>query len=431
MSKETKRIMFAFWDGGRGHLTRVAALATEAHGRGHEVGFVTSDKYASELGALAIQPAVFSIANRPPAPKPMKGQFPVYSHAFLHAQRLRGLGFDDSRWLKAITQQEKRALEEFSPHVVVNDYRDTIRTAAEATAIPVVGITQTTGNVHGKTLGNWVTPPPDAQLPDCKDSFNEVRAYYGLAPITDERYMFSGDINIIPSSPSLDPVDDPHSFHVGMLSKWSRGDGSFKAIDANVAQHRIFSYVGESTRPTYGYENILGAVIQQHPEQGFYVVGDPRDYSSSHLEVRQESGSLVVAPFISGPEATEDSSVILTHGGHSTVALALGLGRPIIGIGAFQSEAATTLRSVEGHGAGLYIPHSSQPLERRPSLHDGEDWEMFGHWQTTIQPDDVSQAIDKVLHDNTYRHKAVQLGQELLDLGGVEYALDIILGQAA
>jgi UDP:flavonoid glycosyltransferase YjiC (YdhE family) len=430
-SVSTKRMLFSFWDGGRCHATHVIAMAAEAHKRGHEVGFVSSDKFAAELAALAMTSAVYTIPNRPPSPKPLQAEFPVYCHSLRHAQRMQALGFDNVQWLQTTTDQEVAAIKDFRPDVVVNDYRDTIRTAAEVTDVPVVGIIRSDGNVHGRRLGSWVVPPPDLSIPDCRDSFSEVRSGYDLSPIDDERYMFSGNVNLIPSIPAIDPLyENPGDLHyVGILSRWSRGDGTFEPVSA-AATPRVFSYIGEPSRPAYGYESMLSEVIESEPDMGFYVVGNPAKYTTPPLLSRQRDGSVKVAPFISGPEATEDSSMVLTHGGHGTATLSLAMGRPIIGIGAFTSEAATTVRNIAAAGAGLYVPHSEKPLERRPSPHVGESWDMLGHWETELNSSRIHEAISTVLSDGSYTERAVRLGEELLSLGGVERAVDIIQSHA-
>jgi len=421
-----KRMMFSFWDGGRGHLARVRNLAIEAASRGHEVSFVTSEKYANELGSIAAASNIHVIENKPPGVPSPPYEFPLYSHAFRHAQRLRGLGFDNVQWMEKVTAQEVQAVKQFRPDVVVNDYRDTIRTSAEVCDVPVVGITHTTGNIKGHNLGSWVTPPTDAKLPDCRPSFNEVRSNHGLAEISDELYMFSGDTNIIPSIPALDPLKTPsnNSHYVGMISEWNSLPGDFRPLNSPAAQN-IYSYVGEPTRPSYGYENILAEVIESEPSLGFYVIGNQDRYDSPAIRLRQEDNTVRVAPFIPASSALRDSSVVLSHGGHSTTCLALSLGKPVIGVGAYQSEAATTLRNVANAGAGLFLPHSQDRLERRTAPDLGEDVDIFGYWHTELGSHDLGQAIRTVVEDTRYTERAAQFGEELVAMGGVRRAIDI------
>jgi UDP:flavonoid glycosyltransferase YjiC (YdhE family) len=421
------KLMMSFWDGGRCHFTRTMALAEEAKIRGHEVGVVTSEKYAPVIGSLAIVDKIFVIPTRPPNTPPPPYEFPLYSHAFRHAQRLRGLGFDNVDWLHKITEMEIAAIEEFKPDVIVNDYRDTIRTAAQAKDIPVAGVTHTTGSVDGLPFAWWTKPPENAVLPDCRDSFNEVRSYYNLYPINDEREMFSGDITLIASSPSLEPLarDSENTHHVGMLSKW-KPDNDFEPIDPTLVDKNIFSYVGETTRPQYGYEEMLTRVIEREPQLGFYIVGNVDRYNNPIIAKRQRDKTVVVADFIPGPNAIHDSAVTLNHGGHGTTMLSLALGRPLICIGPYQSECASSFRGTEEQGAGIMLNHSTGPLEQRPAPDLGENVEIFGYWHSELTSGLIHETINKVINDESFTLNAQRLGRELLELGGVVKAMDLI-----
>lgn len=225
------RMLFSYWDGGRCHLNRTMAIATEAMSSGVECGFITSEKFASDIGRIATQENIYVIPNRPPHTPPPY-DLPLYSHAYGHGQRLRGLGFANEAWVAETTAKEIAAVQSFRPNVIVNDYRDTIRTSAEIVGVPVVGVTHTTGNTDGLRFGWWTPLPAHTKIPDCTDSFNAVRAEYGLAALTDERYMFTGDVSIIPSSPSIDPlIQRTHPSHyVGKIARPRPDDGSFKPM---------------------------------------------------------------------------------------------------------------------------------------------------------------------------------------------------------
>jgi UDP:flavonoid glycosyltransferase YjiC (YdhE family) len=403
------------------------SLATEAHERGIEIGFITSQKYAEEIGSAALDATVYVIPNRPTNMAPPPYEFPLYSHAFRHAQRLRGLGFDNVGWLKKTTSQEIHALQDFQPNAVVNDYRDTIRTAAQASGIPVVGITHTTGNEHGKTFGWWTQPPEDAKLPDCQDSFNEVRTSLGLDPIEDEREMFSGDINLIPSIPELDPllVSSEQSHYVGMISNWQVTEKTPLAPIAQTMNQRVFSYVGEKTRPQYGYEPMLSEVIANMPNTGFYITGDPTRYDKRVI-ARRRAGEIIISDYIPGATAIEASEVVLCHGGNGTVMLSLTLGKPVICVGPYQSDCTSTFYGVEQSEAGIMLNHSKGPFERRSAPDLGSDIDIFGYWKTELNSEILQEAINATLTNSTYRENAQKLGNKLVALGGPQHAIDII-----
>jgi hypothetical protein len=425
---EQNRAMISFWDGGRCHLTRSMTLAAEMINRSFVVGAITSEKYAKEISSVLGTENTFVVPNRPQQVKNPPYTFPLYSHAFRHAQRLMGLGFDDTSWLQNVTNSEISALKAFEPDVVVNDYRDTIRTSAEYLDIPVVAINHTTGNVDGHRFAWWMNPPEGTILPDCLDSFNQVRSSLGLRAIVDERYMFSGDHNLIPSIDDIDPLanESQNSTYVGMLSSWSRND-SFVPIKDGF-KPKIFSYAsGEITRPQYGLELMLSEVMTRESNTGFYVVaGDPERYTTDIVSSARSLGRLMLAPYIPGYDATMDSDIVLTQGGNATVALSLSLGKPMVCIGPPQSDCSSIFRGVEENHAGIMLSHSTGALESIKAPDLGDDVDIFGYWSSEITSDSISSAIHKVVDDPSYAENARRLGEKLLSLGGARAAVDVI-----
>jgi UDP:flavonoid glycosyltransferase YjiC (YdhE family) len=171
---------------------------------------------------------------------------------------------------------------------------------------------------------------------------------------------------------------------------------------------------------------MLQQTIEAEPSLGFYAVGNPDNYTSPVVRARQQDNSVRIAPFIPASAALANSAVLLTHGGHSTSCIALSLGKPLIGVGAFQAADAAMLRNVDLAGAGIYLTHSEGPLERMAAPDLGNDIDIFGHWHSDLDSGKLRQSIATVLEDPSYTEKAMQLGGELIALGGVRRALDII-----
>ncbi len=419
-------MLFSFWDGGRGHFTREMTLAAEAHRRGSVVGFITSTRYADEIRKRIPEATVYVIPTRPPHVGPPPYPFPLYSHAFGHAQRLRGLGFDNVSWIQDTTEQEIEAIRQFRPDVMVNDYRDTVRTAAEVCRIPLVGVAETTGNANGRKLGWWVAPPEGTILPDCRSSFNQVRERFGLNPIRDEREMFNGDINIIPSSPTLDPLvaPSPNSYYVGRICQWVPEGENVPYIAPDKSRRRIYSYVGDPTRQAYGYEQMLAEVIRREPRQGFYIAGNTGRYNGK-LASRVKDGTVVLEDFLPADPLIRDSDAVLCHGGQGTVMQALVLGKPLICIGPYHSQMTSIFRPLEEAGAGVMLNYSEEPLERRPAPDLGDGVEIFGYWRTDLSADRLHEALLDVCNNPQYAERATALGLELAALGGVAQAVDL------
>ena len=425
MNKESKRVLFSYWDGGTGHLTRTMSMAREARERGFEVGFISSEKYAGWISSDSPDYVIYTVGNRNPKAQPPPYPFPVYSHTFGHAQRLRGLRFDDTDWLEETVKKEIEVLKEFKPNIVINDYRDTIKMGAEVLGIPIVGITKSTGNPDGYTFGWWITPPHDLVLPDCRKSFNEARKRYGLLPIEDEREMFTGNISVIPSVKEIDPLIgiSENSYYAGLLSHWWRQEGEFQSIPHNIP--KVFSYIGEKSRPQYGYELILSRAIESLPDVGFYIAGSPEKYTYPRLDKPKVEKRVIVRDYIPARKAIPECSAILSHGGSGTVLLALSYGVPIICVGPFNSEQLTFFRWVEKQQAGLIIPHSENPLERRKAPDLGEGVEIMGHWESEISSDQIVTAINEVTSNPKYSENAQRLANSIRALRGEGDVLDL------
>jgi UDP:flavonoid glycosyltransferase YjiC (YdhE family) len=239
--------------------------------------------------------------------------------------------------------------------------------------------------------------------------------------------MFSGDISIIPSSPSLDPLreNDNTSFHVGMISNWRPSSDHIDLIESSSATDRVFSYVGEASRPRFGYEEMLSEIVASERAIGFYIVGDPNRYTTSQVQERLRAGDVKLDHFLPAPPMIEDSSVVLCPGSGGTTLLSLSLGKPIVCIGAYHSDCSTRFARVEEQGAGIMLKHSDDPLERRPAPELGDGVEMLGHWQTNLTSDVIRDAIHRSIDDPLYKENARRLGREILSLGGTSAAIDI------
>jgi len=277
-------------------------------------------------------------------------------------------------------------------------------------------------------MGSWSPAPSDAVLPDCRDSFNRAREILGLPPIDDERFMFEGDISLVPSTPELDPL--PHGANdtrfVGLIGAPKAEVEPTRTLSGG--RFNVYSYVGEPTRPSFDFERLLDQVVAELPDVGFFIVGDVDGYRGEAIRRRRTEGSVVLERFLPAAQAIADSAAVLCHGGNSTVMLALTLGKPVICIGPYHSDCAAAFRAVESAGAGIRLGHSSGPFERRAAPDLGEGVEIFGHWHSELTAQHLRDAITAVTADDSYAFHARRLGRDLLAYGDADHLLDILRG---
>jgi UDP:flavonoid glycosyltransferase YjiC (YdhE family) len=427
-NKLPRKILFTFWDGGFGHAYRVITVAKEFFDSGYKVGFICSKKYLTHLKALSFINEIFVVENRKKNIHIPPYRFPIYSHAFRHSQRLKGLEFDDVEFLEYLVKQEIAVISKFKPDVIINDYRDTIRISAEMSGVPLIGITKSNGNTAGYTLGWWVSLPDDLILPDCLDSFNFVRNKYKLSPMFDERELFEGDICIIPSSPSIDPLPLKRviDHYVGVLNEMKSISKPIEGLELKkkCEERLLFWYIGEgNNRPYIDFDNMLCEIVDRL--NIYLVVSGSQEKYYKLYEKATKLKRIVIKPFFKPNEYAwilKNASVIVSQGG-STAMLGLAKGIPVIMI-PWNAE-PNMAYFVNRYGAGIHLQHSLKPLERRPASDLGKNVEIMGHWHSDLNTHRLQEAIETILFNVAYKKKANELSKELSELGNSKTVLQL------
>lgn len=421
MSKE-KSILFSHWDGGRGHINRVLDVAEESKKRGMRIGIITT---AAMKDSLPIEfDNVYIVPTRPPA-QPVPGyELPLYSHARSHGQRLKGLGFSRD-FIIDVNNQELSVIDDFKPDLVVNDYRDTIKNVTESKSIPLVSIVQSNGHLEGQTLG-WFSNVDDPDKPSCLGAFNEARESMGLDTLLDEREMFTGDYQIIPSIPEIDPVGDKSSstHYVGMLSCCS-GDRAKEDTLFHDPTHRYaVCNVVAPNRKDYGQSKLLESIPELLPLDIISTGESALDVRT----IRQRLGTFAARQYVDYNQILPSSRVFVSYGGHGSTLSALIHGVPVIGLGPFSSEQRGTLENIQAYGAGLVVPHDTHLNSIR--AHDMDNANIYGSWRTKITREQLVDALDVVTRQDSYILHAMALAVRLRKAGGSKRATDIIAGLA-
>lgn len=426
LSKKHKNILFSFWDGGFGHINRLIPVAKKFYNAGYKVGFICSRKYVKYLNIQPFIDELFVLENRKERIHTPLYELPVYSHAFRHSQRLKGLEFDDTEFLDSLVKKELDIISYFRPDLIINDYRDTIRITSEILGIPLIGITKSNGNTAGYNLGWWVDIPDDLILPDCRTSFNIVRDKYKLLPIKDEREIFEGDLCLVPSSPTIDPLPNKRDtdHYVGVLNEISENPLQRFSLKRKNENPMLFWYLGEgNNRPYVDFDSIV-CEISDKTEIAIALAG-PEDRYAKLYRKAETSDRIITKPFFSPNEYSwilDNASVIVNQGG-STAMLGLSKGIPVITI-PWNSE-PNMAYFIDQYGAGINLAHSLSPLERRSADDLGKDVEIMGHWHSNIDFHHINQAIYSILKNLEYRIKANELSKELKGSGGSNKVLDL------
>lgn len=401
------RILMTFWDGGEGHMARVAYLARLLGARGHECMILASGAKVARVHQLAPAAQIRQVENRPEWARSAPPTTPTYSHAFRHAQRRLALGFDDENFVTANVRHVILALREFRPHVLVNDYHDTARIAADAVEVPVISIAMAHGLRSGPAFGAWRQHELRGRpLPECLDSFNHARSIFGLDPYQDERETFEGGLNMVPTCPVLDPLRQRGAdVYVGpiMNPPVTRGQRRRR-------RPLVVSYLAEgNNRPHSNYPEVLAQVAAGERAIDFAVLGGPR-YERWFANGGVFLGQVDPERYL---ELIDQADLVITHGG-TTLVHALERSVPVLCLPWNSSEAAWAART-EQLGSGMLYPAYWEPLEWRIDLVVHPTIQVAGHWSLPIAADTLRQAIHQLLDDAGYRRAAAELSQRLAE----------------
>ncbi|MGN9920256.1 hypothetical protein [Micromonospora palomenae] len=382
------RTLLAFWDGGEGHLARIAYLAGLLSERGHRCTILSSAAKAARVRELAPSSEIRLLENRPSPNAPARPVTPVYSHAFRHTQRRAALGFT-VEFVAGNVAAAGRLIRDVRPELIVNDYHDTVRIAADAAGVPVVSLAMAHGLTSGDTLGAWKAHEQRGhRIPERVDAFNEVRARLGLVPYTDERETFEGAINLIPTCPELDPVRPRAAdVHVGPVMAASRPvtrSGKWRPL--------VVSYLAEgNNRPESAFPEACARLAAETPEWDFVVLGGER-YRRWFSPGATFPGMVSPSDYLA---LLDRADAVITHGG-TTLVHALERSVPVLCLPWTSSEAAWAVRAEE-HDAGLLYPEYRRPLEWRSDPAVGADVEVAGHWSIPVTAAGLRNALHRVL----------------------------------
>ncbi|MGW4371337.1 hypothetical protein ACWEKT_37430 [Nocardia takedensis] len=404
------RIVFTYWDGGNGHLSRVAYLAELLSEEGHKCLIVTSLAKSGKVMELAPAARIEVVENRPNRIENAVVDRPLYSHAFHHAQRRLALGFSDSQFILQTSIRIAGVISAFEADIIINDYHDIVKLASEITSVPVLSIAMSHGLTTGVPLGYWKVSEADGRASlECLDSFNIARECLGLDPYRDERETFEGQINAVPTCPPLDPlfVARDSDVYVGPIASAPNRSRSWNK-DPN-RRPLVVSFLAEgNNRPYTPYPRLLSKVVTAKKEIEFAVLGEEHRYSKWFAGHKSFYGVVPPQRFM---ELLERADLVITAGG-TTLVHALERLVPVLCLPWTSSEAAWGVQA-EKHGAGLLHPAYRQPLEWRidPQVHSRVA--VAGHWSLDMTASGLGDLIGMLLDTESYHRASAELGSQL------------------
>ncbi|TDD23384.1 glycosyltransferase [Nonomuraea diastatica] len=394
--------LFATWAGG-GAVPPVLSVARALRERGHSVRVLADRSLHEEVAAIGVEPIAWTTAPQGDPADPatdvirdFEARTPLGEFSRLRDRIVCGPAADYARdTLAELRARPANVL--VAEHLLLGAL-----TGGEAAGIPVASLVTTLypfptpggpppgpglapatgmlGHLRDRVLARLVLKPWERGLP----ALNAARVAHGLAPLGSVIDAFDRVNRLLVLSPRV--LDYPgrrfpaHVRHVGPRlddPAWA-GELELPAGDAPLAlvglsssfmdQHTVLERIAEA----------LGTL----PVRGLLTTGPAVDPAA----VRAPGNVLVTRAAPHGI-ALRHAAVTITHAGHGTAVKSLAAGVPLVcmPLGRDQREVA---RHVEHAGAGITVSKSSSPRT-------------------------IARAVDRVLHDPSYRREAQRLGVEI------------------
>ncbi|MEO3890901.1 glycosyltransferase [Nonomuraea sp. B5E05] len=397
-----KNFLFATWSGG-GAVPPVLSVARAVQGRGHHVRVLADNSLHEEIAAGGLEPIAWTTAPQGDATDPAKdvikdfeARTPVGAFARLRDRIVCGPAADYGR--DTLAELRARPTDVLvAEHMLLGAF-----IAGEAAGLPVASLVTTLytfptpgapppglglapatgalGRLRDRVLTRLVLQPWAKGLP----ALNAARAAHGLPPVNSVIDAFDRVDRLLVLSPRT--LDFPsrrfpaHIRHVGPRLDDPAWAGELELPDGDaplVLASLSSSFMNQRTQL-----DRIAEALGTLPVRGLLTTGPAMDPAT----VRAPGNVLVTA---SAPHnvALRHASVTITHAGHGTAVKSLAAAVPMVCIpqGRDQPEVA---RHVARAGAGVTVSKNASPRT-------------------------IARAIDRVLHDPSYRREAGRLAAEI------------------
>lgn len=414
--------------GGFGHTSRCLALAEALTRRGGKVAFALNGPHLQRVIQAGYETYVL---ETPRMPKSSASAFAYIYIPNMSYQLLRD-GFDHPRVVEKALTTALEVVQKVRPDVLIGDGWPLTRLVAHRAGLPVVQLVKSIVHPQPERLVWGEEPLAGMIVPDPGPVFNPVLDKIGLPTLTRAEELLDGDLLLLPSIPSLDPMTvlPPKTFYVGPIIRQSSLAQPlppfFSAL--NGTRPVVYFTIGGAAGHG-GSETLFKLMIEALAGNDYQVIAstggkvDPKSLGGLPSNIRLER-------WIPNAEMIARSDVVIFHGGYTRMEI-LQQGLPSVII-PFHSEQEYYGRLVAGAGAAIVVPYSEEPYYCIQARWRGGSWwkskrfTLHVRLKPTLSPDCLRSAVAKTLTDPTIRLKAQALQSFIESYGGCEQALDLI-----
>ena len=258
------------------------------------------------------------------------------------------MGLLDKTFTETWIRNRIQLLETIKADFVISDMSAHTLIAAKVLGIPSLSITQSCLHPQGKPLHYWGTPPRN--LPKVTPVMNEILKSYKLQTIERMEELHQGNVDIIPSIPELDPMNDSKARYAGPISMNLH---SPYELDLPLGQPSILVYPGR-LQDSVGLTglHLIEAVIHAFAQSNVTVVLATAETLPKAL-LRRCSPNIRIIPSFNEAMLSQ-FDLFIHHGGHGSCLASIVHGVPTL-IVPTQMEREFNARQIYELGIGDYM----------------------------------------------------------------------------
>lgn len=318
------------------------------------------------------------------------------------------------------------AVQQFRPDLLVGDLSLLAWILGQRHHIPVVQMVRSIIHPEVGKIFWWRQPPPGDRPPDIRPVFNPLLRLWSLAPITRAEDLLRGDLYLVPSIPSLDPLPAglERTHYTGPLFDPDQRTASLPAdFSGQDGQRVVYVTFGGGVSPAQAQavmQSLFAALGNTAGLQVAVSCGGSQPAAAA-------PGNFGMFRWLPGRAAVTASDAVIYHGGQNTTLELAACGVPGLAL-PFQSEQESNGRRLEQAVAGRVL----SPLDDPSSLRSLRSRRWYRSFNTCVvprwapRPEEVREAVFALLDDPSYREHAAALQRETGLYGGVDLALELI-----
>lgn len=412
--------------GGFGHVGRCMALAETWKQQGGQAVFAIAGPHAQRVAEAGhtCYPLHFPRVGKPSHFSPAY----VYFNG-MNYQIVRD-GFDHPLKVEITLWEAQKIIERERPDVLIGDGWPLTYAVGRQAKLPVVQLVKSIANPQPEKLVWWEAEPEGLLPPDAKPIFSPTYKRLGLPLLNCAEALLDGDLLLIPSIPSLDPIPmmADNMAYVGSITRGAtqKPPAWFNELD----QKRPLVYITIGGGAGHdGSPEFFHLMNQAFEQADFQVVislgGKPLpDGIKRSPHIRWES-------WVPTPAILPLCTAIVFHGGYGTRMETVENGVPSVII-PFHSEQEYSGRQMARSGASILLPYSDAPYTRYEAHWRGGKWlnatpySIHVRLKPTLQPETLYQTVADAVINPTLRSKARELQAELSAYGGCAQAVNLI-----